>query len=156
MHPVTAEDVARRRALYRLLAPGPGSIVDKLWTPVERDLPAMVARLEAAVLGERMTASLATSALRSAIARRQAVGTVVVHSNRGGQFCSRAFQAILKRPSGSAVRWAGWPQRATTRSWSPSTRCSRRKSSASEANWPRESVTTDVNRTLGRPAKSGR
>jgi hypothetical protein len=79
-------------------------IVDKLWTPVERDLPAMVARLEAAVLGERMTASLATSALRSAIARRQAVGTVVVHSNRGGQFCSRAFQALLKRPSGSAVR----------------------------------------------------
>lgn len=53
VHPATAEDVASRRALYRLLAPGSGldpDIVDKLWTPVERDLPAMVARLEAAAL----------------------------------------------------------------------------------------------------------
>ena len=33
-----------------------------------------------------MTAELATSALRSAIARRQPSGTVVVHSDRGGQF----------------------------------------------------------------------
>ena len=47
-------------------------------------------------LGERMTAQLATSALRSAIARRQPGGTVVVHSDRGGQFRSRAFRATLK------------------------------------------------------------
>jgi putative transposase len=42
-----------------------------------------------------MTAQLAASALRSAIARRQPVGTVVVHSDRGGQFRSRAFRAVL-------------------------------------------------------------
>jgi len=45
---------------------------------------------------DRMTAALATSALRSAIARRQPHGTVVVHSDRGGQFRSRAFQALLR------------------------------------------------------------
>jgi transposase InsO family protein len=43
-----------------------------------------------------MTAALATTALRSAIARRQPKGTVVVHSDRGGQFRSRAFRAVLK------------------------------------------------------------
>lgn len=45
-------------------------------------------------LAERMTAQLATAALRSAIARRQPEGTVVVHSDRG-QFRSRAFRAVL-------------------------------------------------------------
>ncbi len=53
VHRAAAEDVAHRRALYRLLAPGsgvPADIVDKLWTPVEKDLPAMVARLEATAL----------------------------------------------------------------------------------------------------------
>lgn len=47
-------------------------------------------------LGERMTANLAVNALRSAIARRQPRGTVIVHSDRGGQFRSRAFTAVLK------------------------------------------------------------
>jgi putative transposase len=46
--------------------------------------------------GDRMTASLAVAALRSAIARRQPPGTVVVHSDRGSQFRSRAFRATLK------------------------------------------------------------
>ncbi len=46
--------------------------------------------------GERMTASLAVSALRSAVARRQPHGTVVVHSDRGSQFRSRAYRATLK------------------------------------------------------------
>ena len=46
--------------------------------------------------GERMTAQLAVSALRSAIARRQPRGTVVVHSDRGSQFRSRAYRATLK------------------------------------------------------------
>jgi putative transposase len=46
-------------------------------------------------IDERMTAQLATSALRSAIARRQPVGTVVVHSDRGSQFRSRAFRSVL-------------------------------------------------------------
>jgi putative transposase len=47
-------------------------------------------------IGERMTAQLACSALRSAIARRQPTGTVVVHSDRGGQFRSRAFRSVLR------------------------------------------------------------
>ena len=42
-----------------------------------------------------MTAGLAVGALRAAIARRQPTGTVVVHSDRGGQFRSRAFRAVL-------------------------------------------------------------
>jgi putative transposase len=47
-------------------------------------------------IGDRMTASLAVAALRSAIARRRPHGTVVVHSDRGGQFRSRKFRATLK------------------------------------------------------------
>lgn len=46
-------------------------------------------------IDERMTANLAVSALRAAVARRQPTGTVVVHSDRGGQFRSRAFRAVL-------------------------------------------------------------
>jgi transposase InsO family protein len=46
-------------------------------------------------IAERMTAQLAVGALRAAIARRQPTGTVVVHSDRGGQFRSRAFRAVL-------------------------------------------------------------
>jgi transposase InsO family protein len=53
-------------------------------------------RIVGYALGDRMTASLAVSALRSAIARRQPHATVVVHSDRGGQFRSRAFRATLK------------------------------------------------------------
>ena len=45
---------------------------------------------------DRMTANLATSALRQAVARRRPRGTVIVHSDRGGQFRSRAFRAVLK------------------------------------------------------------
>jgi transposase InsO family protein len=52
-------------------------------------------RIVGYALGERMTAQLATSALRSAIARRQQTGTVVVHSDRGSQFRARAFRATL-------------------------------------------------------------
>ncbi len=53
-------------------------------------------RIVGHAIGPRMTAELATSALRSAIARRQPKGTVVIHSDRGGQFRSRAFRALLK------------------------------------------------------------
>jgi putative transposase len=53
-------------------------------------------RIVGYALGDRMTAALATSALRSAVARRQPRDTVVVHSDRGGQFRSRAFRASLK------------------------------------------------------------
>lgn len=53
-------------------------------------------RIVGYAFGERMTAKLAVTALRSAIVRRRPVGTVVVHSDRGGQFRSRAFRATLK------------------------------------------------------------
>jgi transposase InsO family protein len=47
-------------------------------------------------IGDRMTADLTVAALRSAIARRQPHGTVIVHADRGGQFRSRKFRATLK------------------------------------------------------------
>lgn len=53
-------------------------------------------RIVGYALGERMTAHLATSALRAAVARRRPLGTVVVHSDRGSQFRSRAFRAVLR------------------------------------------------------------
>jgi transposase InsO family protein len=53
-------------------------------------------RIVGYAFGPRMTAELATSALRQAIARRQPTGTVIIHSDRGGQFRSRAFRAVLK------------------------------------------------------------
>lgn len=53
-------------------------------------------RIVGYALGDRMTADLAVSALRSAVARRQPHGTVIVHSDRGGQFRSRKFCAVLK------------------------------------------------------------
>jgi len=46
-------------------------------------------------IGDRMTAQLAVSALRSAVARRQPTRVVTVHSDRGGQFRSRAFRRVL-------------------------------------------------------------
>jgi len=52
-------------------------------------------RIVGYAIDERMTAQLAVSALRSAMARRRPVGTVVVHSDRGSQFRARAFRAVL-------------------------------------------------------------
>jgi putative transposase len=53
-------------------------------------------RIVGYAIAERMTAQLAVAALRQAIARRQPHGTVVVHSDRGSQFRSRPFRAVLK------------------------------------------------------------
>ena len=47
-------------------------------------------------IGDRMTAELACSALRSAIARRRPRGTVIIHSDRGSQFRARAYRAVLR------------------------------------------------------------
>jgi transposase InsO family protein len=52
-------------------------------------------RIVGYAIDERMTAALAVSALRSAIARRRPAGTVIVHSDRGGQFRARSFRAVL-------------------------------------------------------------
>lgn len=59
-------------------------------------------------INERMTKHLAVNALRSALARRRFVGTVIVHSDRGSQFRSRDFVAVLKAAglSGSMGRVA--------------------------------------------------
>jgi putative transposase len=48
-------------------------------------------------MDSRMTASLAVSALRNAIALRAPAGTVILHSDRGSQFRSAAFVAMLHR-----------------------------------------------------------
>lgn len=45
--------------------------------------------------GPRMTARLAVAALQLAIVRRGPMGTVVVHSDRGSQFRSRAYVSTL-------------------------------------------------------------
>ena len=65
-------------------------------------------RIVGYAIDQRMTAQLAVGALRSAIARRQPHGTVIVHSDRGSQFRSRAFRAVLKnaRLTGSMGRVA--------------------------------------------------
>jgi putative transposase len=47
-------------------------------------------------MDSRMTAGLAVSALRNAIALREPAGTLVVHSDRGSQFRSAAFVRTLK------------------------------------------------------------
>ena len=47
-------------------------------------------------MDSRMTAGLAVSALRNAIALRSPAGTVVVHSDRGSQFRSAAFVRTLR------------------------------------------------------------
>ena len=46
-------------------------------------------------LDEPMTAQLAVSALRAAVARRQPSSVVIVHSDRGSQFRARSFRAAL-------------------------------------------------------------
>lgn len=53
-------------------------------------------RIVGYAIGARMTKELACAALRMAIARRSPTGTVIVHADRGGQFRSRAFRAVLK------------------------------------------------------------
>jgi putative transposase len=52
-------------------------------------------RIVGYALGDRMTAQLAVVALRTAIARRRPAGTLIVHTDRGGQFRSRPFRAAL-------------------------------------------------------------
>jgi putative transposase len=53
-------------------------------------------RIVGYAIGPRMTSQLADAALRTAIARRQPTGTLVVHSDRGGQFRSRRYQRTLR------------------------------------------------------------
>lgn len=53
-------------------------------------------RIVGYAIDARMTAKLATDALRTAVAHRQPSRVVVVHSDRGSQYRSRVFLAALK------------------------------------------------------------
>jgi putative transposase len=48
-------------------------------------------------MGERMTAELACGAVRNAVTLRQPRDTVIVHSDRGGQFRAKRFTDLLDR-----------------------------------------------------------
>ncbi|EKN4073701.1 IS3 family transposase [Yersinia enterocolitica] len=48
-------------------------------------------------MSSRMTAQLACDALQMALWRRKRPGNVIVHTDRGGQYCSADYQALLKR-----------------------------------------------------------
>lgn len=48
-------------------------------------------------LSERMTADLAGNALTMALWRRKMPKGVIVHSDRGSQYCSRAYQSLIKK-----------------------------------------------------------
>ncbi|ELB3353287.1 IS3 family transposase [Salmonella enterica] len=48
-------------------------------------------------MSRRMTAQLACDALQMALWRRKRPENVIVHSDRGGQYCSADYQTLLKR-----------------------------------------------------------
>lgn len=70
-------------------------------------------------LGDRMTSALTVAALRTAVARRQPTGVVIVHSDRGGQFRARSFRAVLTAAGlqGSMGRVASAGDNAAMESW---------------------------------------
>jgi putative transposase len=76
-------------------------------------------RIVGYALDERMTAQLAVTALRTAVARRQPMGVVVVHSDRGSQFRARSFRAVLTAAGlqGSMGRVASAGDNAAMESW---------------------------------------
>jgi putative transposase len=76
-------------------------------------------RIVGYALDERMTAQLAVTALRTAVARRQPRGVVVVHSDRGSQFRARSFRAVLTAAGlqGSMGRVASAGDNAAMESW---------------------------------------
>jgi putative transposase len=76
-------------------------------------------RIVGYAIDERMTAQLAVTALRTAVARRQPTGLVVVHSDRGSQFRARSFRAVLTAAGlqGSMGRVASAGDNAAMESW---------------------------------------
>ena len=76
-------------------------------------------RIVGYALDERMTAALAVTALRTAVARRRPTGVVVVHSDRGSQFRARSFRAVLTAAGlqGSMGRVASAGDNAAMESW---------------------------------------
>tara|TARA_Y100001949_G_scaffold84759_1_gene71585 strand:- start:527 stop:934 length:408 start_codon:yes stop_codon:yes gene_type:complete len=47
-------------------------------------------------MGERMTADLTCDALRTALWRRKQPRNVIVHTDRGSQYCSAAYQELIR------------------------------------------------------------
>ena len=76
-------------------------------------------RIVGYALHERMTAQLAVTALRTAVASRRPDGVVVVHSDRGPQFRARSFRAVLTAAGlqGSMGRVASAGDNAAMESW---------------------------------------
>lgn len=76
-------------------------------------------RIVGYALNERMTAQLAVTALRAAVARRRPTGVVVVHSDRDSQFRARSFRAVLAAAGlrGSMGRVASAGDNAAMESW---------------------------------------
>ena len=76
-------------------------------------------RIVGYAIDERMTAHLAVTAIRTAVARRQPSGVVVVHSDRGSQFRARTFRAVLTAAGlqGSMGRVASAGDNAAMESW---------------------------------------
>ena len=76
-------------------------------------------RIVGYALNGRMTAQLAVTALRAAVARRQPTGVVVIHSDRGSQFRARSFRAVLAAAGlqGSTGRVASAGDNAAMESW---------------------------------------
>nr|CDS57692.1 hypothetical protein SYMBAF_30046 [Serratia symbiotica] len=48
-------------------------------------------------MSSRMTAQRASDVLQMALWRRKRPENVIVHTNRGGQYCSAEYQVLLKR-----------------------------------------------------------
>jgi transposase InsO family protein len=76
-------------------------------------------RIVGYAISDRMTRQLAISALRSAIARRRPGNPTIVHSDRGSQFRSRDFRAVLRAAGlrGSMGRVASAGDNAAMESW---------------------------------------
>ncbi len=58
-----------------------------------------LAQLSAGRCPQELTAKLACDALQMALWRRKRPKSVIVHTDRGGQYCSADYQALLKRHS---------------------------------------------------------
>jgi len=122
--PAVHDDLVQRE----FTAPGP----DKVWVTDITEHPTDQGKLYCCAikdlfsnrivgyaLDERMTAQLAVTALRTAVARRQPTGVVVVHSDRGSQFRARSFRAVLTAAGlqGSMGRVASAGDNAAMESW---------------------------------------
>ncbi len=110
-------------------------------------------RIVGYALDERMTAQLAVTALRTAVARRQPTG-VVVHSNRGSQVRARTFRAVLS--AAGLQRWMGRLASAgDNAAMSPDTPCCKRTSWTDAAEAPATSPTRRSSSGPSTPTTAG-